>query len=505
MSTRWVRRHLRSRVSAISGSAMLCFAFLTLSLVATPAAGVTVQGSFRYAGLPVGSTFTNLKSCVVSVYSYSPPKTTTYLVDPTTGSYRVPVDLAPGQYNFEFLMSPTPGVSDTWRKAGELWVRMTSVTVTTTDPFVLNVDLIYKVHVVSPYDNSVKQPGAAHICPSGPELPLSFTLAWQSVPRAVGYSVLVERWDCAQQLRAETYTPTTMSLPVLQHQVAGELYMAIAVTAHDAAGHHIADSPLVSYSDGNSSTHFMRATTSVGRPVHDATGQFIYQIGHQQGSQGTFWKGDLTLTNPTGSAITADLYFTPRNANGTVTYDSASVSMPARSSRTYTDAVDSLFHTTGFGSIEVLPSLIEAAARSYTAAPNPPGGAYGQGYPPAAANAVAYLDGPTALLGSGYVIKGNYRTNLTLIEVWGETAKVRVRLPDRGGNQIGSGPKEYDIPKLANIQLNDLGAVFGVASLTEGQVTVEVLSGDGRVAGCLSVVDNRSQDPSTLPLVRRFF
>jgi hypothetical protein len=32
-------------------------------------------------------------------------------------------------------------------------------------------------------------------------------------------------------------------------------------------------------------------------------------------------------------------------------------------------------------------------------------------------------------------------------------------------------------------------------------VTLEVTSGSGRVGGCLSIVDNQSQDPTTLPLI----
>jgi hypothetical protein len=39
--------------------------------------------------------------------------------------------------------------------------------------------------------------------------------------------------------------------------------------------------------------------------------------------------------------------------------------------------------------------------------------------------------------------------------------------------------------------------------IAEAQVVVEVVSGSGRFGAVLSLVDNGSQDPSTLPLSRR--
>ena len=484
------------------GRSLVILLALAATLTAT-AAATTVQGSFSYAGLPVGATFGNLGSCVVHCYSYACQASNTYTLDPTTGTYTLPVDLAPGQYMLLFLLSPRAGRTDVHPASGELFGAV-QATVPASSPFVVNPGLTYAVHVLAPFDSLQPWSGSKDQCPRGPEAPIDFTLAWQTVPRAVNYSVHLERWDCTHQLAEETIATSVTSTEIVQQRVPGEAYVVVRIDALDEASRTISLSPMVLYSDGEKGALYLRAPTGSGRPVHQAGAKFVVGAGHKQGAKGTFWKTDLTLTNPTSGPITADLYYTERDVSGTATFTPAQVDLPAHASRGFADAVDSLFHVTGFGSIEVMPGVVEVLSRTYTAGPNPPGGAYGQGYPPVAADATASLDGETAVLGSGFVLKGASRTNLALVEVWGEPAHVAVRLADRNGNPLGSGSLEYDVPPLGNIQLNDVPAIFGVSSLTEGQVTVEVLSGEGRVAGCLSVVDNSSQDPATLPLVRRF-
>ena len=113
---------------------------------------------------------------------------------------------------------------------------------------------------------------------------------------------------------------------------------------------------------------------------------------------------------------------------------------------------------------------------------------------------LASLGGDVRRLGTGGVVKGAARTNLAIVEVWGEAVSVMVRLMDGEGRQLGQ--RQVELLPLSNVQINDLvSALGGPASLAAGLVTLEVVGGDGRVGAVLSVVDNASNDPTTIPLV----
>jgi len=61
------------------------------------------------------------------------------------------------------------------------------------------------------------------------------------------------------------------------------------------------------------------------------------------------------------------------------------------------------------------------------------------------------------------------------------------------------------VPTYGNIQINDIvSKLSGVATLTEGTVRVLATSGAGWVAGFLSIVDNTSDDPTTVNMEPRF-
>ena len=99
------------------------------------------------------------------------------------------------------------------------------------------------------------------------------------------------------------------------------------------------------------------------------------------------------------------------------------------------------------------------------------------------------------------IIRGAFRTNLILAEIWGEMAEARVRLLDMDGVELGV--NTYSLPPLGNIQVNDLvKALTGNSGLeAEGaQVKVFVTFGGWRVAGALSIIDQGSDDPITVML-----
>ena len=154
---------------------------------------------------------------------------------------------------------------------------------------------------------------------------------------------------------------------------------------------------------------------------------------------------------------------------------------------------------TDAGSLEISPATIRAYARTATTGDE---GSYGQSFPAVAVDGGSWAshDGGEIVRAAG-IIRGAFRTNLILAEIWGETGVARVRLVDMDGVELGV--KTYSLPALGNIQINDVVKVLtGNAGLEveDAQVEVSVTSGGGRVAGALSVVDQGSDDPITVML-----
>jgi len=93
----------------------------------------------------------------------------------------------------------------------------------------------------------------------------------------------------------------------------------------------------------------------------------------------------------------------------------------------------------------------------------------------------------------------DFRTNIALTNTGDTAATARVRLYLLDGSEVGSfqmdvGPKEW-------VQDNrPYETRFGIHDLQAGYAKVELLSGSG-VIGYASVVDNTTNDPTTIPLV----
>lgn len=112
---------------------------------------------------------------------------------------------------------------------------------------------------------------------------------------------------------------------------------------------------------------------------------------------------------------------------------------------------------------------------------------------------VASLAGP-ARVGTGGVVRGDARTNLAVAELSGAPTTVAIHLLDRDGAPLGTAQRS--LRPFENIQLNDVVRVVTAQRpiLDEGRLVVEVVEGDGRVAAALSIVDNGSDDPTTVVL-----
>ncbi len=219
-------------------------------------------------------------------------------------------------------------------------------------------------------------------------------------------------------------------------------------------------------------------------------------VSHAPGAQGSQWRADVGLRNPGPSSIDAELRLHASGATRTLP-----VSVPAGGQVVVRDVVGGMGYS-GAGSLEVwAPGRLEITSRSYNERSAgddcSPGGTLGQS-----------LDGLQVSQGlaagqAAWIPQlqedSAFRTNIGLVNTGSTEATVLVKLYDESGVEVGSftvalapGQWYQDNRPFANRA--------GLADLAAGSARVEVLSGSGVVAYG-SVVDNVTNDPTTMPMV----
>ncbi len=227
-------------------------------------------------------------------------------------------------------------------------------------------------------------------------------------------------------------------------------------------------------------------------------GDYVYGVAgvsHAPGRLGSQWRSNLCVTNVSES--TAHLTMTYRHGSGAVSED---YSLGVNHSREWTDVAESLFGMSGTsaGSVEVssdVPVLV--TARTYNEGAS---GTFGQ-YLPGADAGQALESGQVGVLPQ---IKNtdNFRTNVGFINLGSSACTVRVRLYSASGGQLGS-PATRTLNPGEWKQISDVYAEAGTGRSNLGMATVEIISGNGPLWAYASVVDNTSNDPTTVPVFVR--
>ncbi len=360
-----------------------------------------------------------------------------------------------------------------------------------------DLELWQGIHLTLPYDDGDGTwPGQAWVCPEGPPVEDRFTLAWDPVPEATSYRIVVTRRSCAVILERTTLETAATQVELEAGTLPEETHLQVTMEAH--AGDTLVGRTFAAAMKGRMLAEFrsLHAPSTQPRFLGEP-GRVIAQVARLEGAGGTVWQSDLELTNPGPEPVMAYLYYTPREADGLETYSWAQVWLDAGWAVRLEDLVGSAFWLDGTaGSLEVRGPVV-ASVRTHTAAPD--GGTFGQGYGPFGAEEVASLDGEPRLAAAGVREGGGWRSNLALAEVRGEPVTVRVELRDGWGSLLGS--REIDLPPFGNVQLNRVALAVGDrSSLDGGSVRVEVVSGTGAVGALLSVVDDATQDPTAIVL-----
>jgi hypothetical protein len=166
--------------------------------------------------------------------------------------------------------------------------------------------------------------------------------------------------------------------------------------------------------------------------------------------------------------------------------------------RAFDNVLPTLFNDSGRGGSIVMttpsPSSLVATGRTYSI--DPTGGTFGQFIPGVTTGeGIGLGDRPLQLLQLEQ--SSAFRTNLGLAEVAGQRAEIRIalHLPDTKATQsinVTLEPNEFR-------QLGRIIESMNPGATYNARMTVEVVSGSGRVTAYGSVVDNATADPTYVP------
>ncbi|HEX2059427.1 MAG TPA: hypothetical protein VHK90_01675, partial [Thermoanaerobaculia bacterium] len=271
--------------------------------------------------------------------------------------------------------------------------------------------------------------------------------------------------------------------------------------------------------DGPTQTTFPMSVSMVtpvmpqgkGAPPPDAL--IFPAVGHAAGANDSLFESDVRLTNLSAQTMTYDLWFTPSGVDGTENSQFTTIEVSPQETVALDDVVANVFGdgTTGsaIGMLEVRPvatsqssgdffgSIADSALRQLHSAASSrtynftPNGTFGQFIP---AIPFAQFVGRGAILSLQQVAQSNqFRANFGFLEASGNPADLIVRVYDTANTLLTQIP--LSLRPMEHRQINGLLQQYGITSLADGRVEVEVVGGDGKVSAYVSEVDNATNDP----------
>lgn len=206
------------------------------------------------------------------------------------------------------------------------------------------------------------------------------------------------------------------------------------------------------------------------------------------GSNGTFWRTDLVLTNTGEADVSAALAFLEAGRDNT-DVDEVDVTVPAGGSLELADVVGSVLGASGSGAVRILSQGdLLVSSRTYT---DSDGGTFGQFIPGERAETGIGAGQAVRLL--GLAENAAYRTNVGLVNTTGEVVEASIDLLDGAGAVLGT--ESVRLEPFGWKQLNRIFSSNGLDGLDTAQAVVRTTSGSGAVIPYASVVDNLTGDP----------
>jgi len=214
-------------------------------------------------------------------------------------------------------------------------------------------------------------------------------------------------------------------------------------------------------------------------PARSGSSLTIPGVGRAPGLNGTFWRSDVALFNPTGSRVTLSLRYA-----GTT----KSLSLGARESYLLADVLTQMGYSSGLGTLDITWSGggtgPVVTSRTYTT--DERGGTYGQSVDPVEAFG-------TELFVPGLRSDVGYRSNLGFLNGGNETEELTVTLLSPAGFELASTRVTLQPNELSQQSVTSL---FPQISASVGSFTLYVRGdADAKLFAFGSMIDNASGDP----------
>jgi hypothetical protein len=223
----------------------------------------------------------------------------------------------------------------------------------------------------------------------------------------------------------------------------------------------------------------------------------IAGVAHTAGSELTAWRSDVAVFNLSAEPASVELVLRLTDAGGAAPLV-ATTSLGPGAAAEWRDALPSLFglDTDAAGAVEVRSSMpLVVSARTYTVGG---AGTYGQRLPGCTLDD-ALVPGATAVLAQ-LRHTDDFRTNIGFVNLGSTAATAWIQVYDPSGTAIG-GRQRVEVGPDAWVQVADMLARAGAAGCPLAYATVEVTGQDAAIWAYASVIDRRTGDPLTVPMV----
>ncbi|HPW56946.1 MAG: hypothetical protein KA072_14650 [Thermoanaerobaculaceae bacterium] len=229
---------------------------------------------------------------------------------------------------------------------------------------------------------------------------------------------------------------------------------------------------------------------------------FLPSVGARPGVPPAVWYTTVWVHNPGSSPANLTFHLLERKANlAPRTYTDT---VPAGDTKRYDNAVKTLFGVEEFGAIRVTSTQkVSVSSRIYSQSGTLED-SVGQFFAGVPASFAIGAGQSTVLTGVWQTLpaaNSTFRYNFGFVETTGSgTCQVRVIVRDATGASLGN--KTYTVRQWEQVQ-KSFATEFPTLSTTNARLTVEVVSGSGRVIAFGSQVAQGSQDPSTFEMTYR--
>jgi len=218
-------------------------------------------------------------------------------------------------------------------------------------------------------------------------------------------------------------------------------------------------------------------------------------VSHAPGAFGSLWRTELALANGAGTPADVSLTFVPAEGEAVT----RAARLPEGGTHEWVDVLASLF---GVDAADVASGAVKIASdrelcvssRTFSEAE---GGTFG-GYLPAVTALDGLVAGAIGIL--PHLTRTDlYRTNVGVTNLGGTTASVTVRLRGPAAESLGE-PVGRSVPPGGLVQVVDVFGEAGAGDRDLAWATVEVGPPGALVWAYASVIDNRTGDPTIVPL-----